>query len=169
VFAEGSSLGISRSFWGTNEGDGFSLTYKSYFGDIINFRNNWKLTGYWNTDLSYYKNSGDDNPQFSNITVLSLTPTFRYTRQFAYENGLNPFFDAGFGIAGMNRDQFADNQLGGYFSFRQSYGFGFIFGAESQYAMSYHYLVLDNQGQGKENDGLFFNTIEFDYWISNGS
>jgi hypothetical protein len=163
---DSSSVGLIRGFSGTDGSDGFGLTYKSYWGSLINFRNQWKLTGYWNSELDYWKDNNSLNTHYSNITIASLTPTLRFTRQFAYENGITPFIDAGYGVGVMNQQQFSDNQLGGYVTLRQTFGVGIQFGPQNQYDLAYHYVVFNNADILDHDDGLFMNTVEFDYYFS---
>ena len=162
---DGSSLGIVRGFSGTDDADGFGLSYKSYWGPIITFGNQWQLTGYWNNELDYWKTNTPLNTHYSNITIATLTPTLRFTRQIAYDNGITPFIDAGYGIGLMNQNQFSENQLGSYATFRQTVGFGIQFGQQNQYDVAYHYVLFDNAGTFGHDDGLFMNTIEFDYYF----
>lgn len=156
-------IGLSRGFSGVDGMDGFALHYNRYWGNITNIGNDFELTGLWDFSLSYWSTDRSKNTEFSNITVVSLLPIFRLQRRFAYDNGIAPFVDLGYGLAVYNRNQFSNQKLGGYGGFNLSTGFGLTFGQQSQYDLAYHYMTYNNAGQFKEDDGMYVNTISFTY------
>ena len=159
------SLGFTLGFEGVDNSDALSINAQSQWNNLITFRNEWALTGYWNTELNYFSSSTPENSHYNNFTMFSVTPNLRYIRDTPYENGLRPFIDAGFGLGVMNQRQFSNNDLGGYFTFRESIGFGSRFGDDSQFEISYHYVYLTNLSLLPRNDGFFINTINFDYYF----
>ncbi|MSP52840.1 MAG: hypothetical protein EXR81_01130 [Gammaproteobacteria bacterium] len=156
-------ISIIRSFNGTEDMNGFAIGLKSYWGNIFTFKNNWYITGVWDANLAYWHSEKVKNTHYSNITMLTLTPTFRYQRLQPYENTIAPHIDLGYGIGLMNQEQFSNNKLGGYATFELTAGFGIQFGSQAQYDLAYHYLTYNNASQFKNDDGLFINEIEFTY------
>jgi hypothetical protein len=158
-----SGIGLSRGFSGIDGMNGYVLTGYNYWGSLWQLHNNWEFTGYWNTALSYWQTTRAKDPDYSNITILTVAPVLRFQRTTPYPNGIRPFLDAGYGLGGMNRIQFSRQLLGGNFTFVQTLGVGIIFGDDSQYTLSYHYLNYNNGGNLKHDDGLYANTIDFSY------
>jgi outer membrane protein W len=163
LFANDKGISLTRGFNGVDDMNGFGLSYKSYWGNITNIGSDFELAGLWDFSLSYWHTSKSKDPGYSNITVFSLLPTFRLQRRFAYNNGIAPFVDLGYGLSLFNRQQFSGQQLGGYGSFVLTAGFGINFGQQSQYDLSYHYLSYSNAGQFKHDDGMYVNTLSFTY------
>jgi hypothetical protein len=161
---QGISLG--RGFNGIDSMNGFSANIEHFWGNITNFNKTVELTGYWNFGLSYWHSNSAKNTQYGNLTIFNIMPVFRVQRRFAYDNGISPFVDLGYGIGLMNRDQFSGQKLGGYGTFEQTSGVGINFGPQSQYDLSYHYLVYNNAAQFSNDDGLFVNEITFTYHMA---
>lgn len=161
--ANSTGIGITRGFSGVDGMSGFSINSTHYWGNMFNIGNNFELTGLFDFSLSYYQTNSSKNSNYSNITALAAMPILRFQRRFAFDNGIAPFADLGYGIAVFNRDQFSNQKLGGYGNFVTSIGFGMNFGAQSQYDFAYHYLDYNNAGQFKHDDGMFINTIGFTY------
>ena len=147
---------------------GFSLGGKLYWGNLLQLGRNWQLTGLWDGELSYWYASKSNDSKYSNLTTVTVSPVLRIQRQFAYENGISPFIDLGYGAALMNHKSFREQKLGSNFNFVMSLGGGINFGAQSQYDVAYHYLKFNNMGLFKDNDGLYMNTISFTYHFSQG-
>jgi hypothetical protein len=156
-------IGLTRGFNGVDGMNGFGLDYNSYWGNITNINNKVELTGLWKFNLSYWHSNSSQNIKYGNITVGSIIPVFRLQRRFAFDNGISPFADLGYGVALFNRNQFSNQKLGAYGSFVFSAGAGLNFGPQSQYDLSYHYTTYDNQDQFKDNDGMYINAITFTY------
>lgn len=156
-------ISVIRGFNGTEDLNGFALGLKAYWGNLFTFKNNWYITGLWDADLAYWHSEKVKNTHYSNITILTFTPTFRYQRLQPYENTIAPHIDLGYGLGLMNQEQFSNNKLGGYATFELTAGFGMQFGSQAQYDLAYHYITYNNAGQFKTDDGLFINEIEFTY------
>lgn len=156
-------VSIIRGFNGTEDMNGFAIAFKSYWGNIYTFKNNWTITGVWDADLAYWHSERVRNTEYSNLTMLTFTPTFRYQRKIPYENTIAPHVDLGYGLGIMNQQQFSNNKLGGYATFDLTAGVGIQFGVQAQYDLAYHYVTYSNAGQFKNDDGLFINEIEFTY------
>lgn len=165
-FANSTGISLTRGFSGVDGMSGFAINSTHYWGNMFNIGKNFELTGLFDFSLSYYQTNSSKNSNYSNITALAAVPTIRFQRRFAFDNGIAPFADLGYGIAVFNRDQFSNQKLGGYGNFVISAGFGMNFGAQSQYDLAYHYLDYNNAGQFKEDDGMFINTIGFTYRFS---
>jgi len=156
-------VSIVRGFNGTEDLNGFAVALKAYWGNIYTFKNDWYITGVWDANLAYWHSEKVRNTRYSNLTMLTFTPTFRYQRLVPYENTIAPHLDLGYGLGVMNQQQFSNNKLGGYATFDLTAGFGIQFGAQAQYDLAYHYVTYNNAGQFKNDDGLFINQIEFTY------
>ncbi len=167
AWAAGSGIALTRGFNGVDDMNGYTLSMQYYWGDIVSFKNGWGFTGYWNNSLSYWHSRKNKNPKYENITIVDIMPVLRFRKDPTYSAGtVSPFFDLGFGIGLMNRDQFSNQQLGSLATFSQTVGAGINMGQQSQYDLSYHYVMYNNGGQFKHNDGLFINTITFAYHFS---
>lgn len=162
-FADDSGISIARGFSGVDGMNGYGLAIKNYWGNITNLGPSYELSGLWDTELMYWQTSDPKDNHYSNITVFSLTPIFRLQRRFAYNSGISPFIDIGYGLGLLNRNQFSDQKLGGYGTFLFTAGAGINFGQNSQYDLAYHYVNYNNAGQLRENDGLYANKITFTY------
>ncbi len=165
LFASSSppSISLARGFSGVSGMSGFSLGGQLYWNKLLQLGKNWQLTGYWDGEVSYWyadKTAGDS---YTNLTTVSISPVLRIQRQFAYDNGIAPFIDLGWGAAWMNHKEFKKQKLGSHFNFLMSIGAGINFGAQMQYDVAYHYLNFNNAGLSKNNDGLYVNTISFTY------
>lgn len=166
LFANGSGISITRGFSGVDGMNGFAISSTHYWGKMFNLGSSFELTGLFDFSLSYWQTHSSKNSNYSNITVLGAVPTLRLQRRFAFDNGIAPFFDLGYGIGLFNRKQFSNQKLGGYGNFILSIGGGINFGSQSQYDLSYHYLNYNNAGQFKDDDGMFVNAITFTYRFS---
>lgn len=165
LYAASSPPGISiaRGFSGVDNMSGFSLAGQLYWNNLLQLGKNWQLTGYWNGELAYWYADKANGDSYTNLTTLTVSPVLRIQRQFAYDNGIAPFVDLGWGVAWMNHKEFKRQKLGSHFNFVMSIGAGINFGSQMQYDVAYHYLKFTNAGLSKNNDGLYVNTISFTY------
>ena len=101
------SVGFTLGFGGVDNSDALSINAQSQWNNLITFRNEWALTGYWNSELNYFSASSPENTHYNNFTMLSETPNLRYIRDTPYQNSLRPFIDAGFGYQAWGRQVFS--------------------------------------------------------------
>ena len=162
------SISIARGFSGVDNMSGFSLGGQLYWKNLFQLGRNWQLTGYWDGELSYWYADKDKGDSYANLTTITVSPVLRIQRQFAYDNGITPFIDLGWGAAVMSHKEFKKQKLGSNFNFVMSIGGGINFGSQMQYDVAYHYLNFNNAGLSKNNDGLYVNTVSFTYHFAQG-
>lgn len=109
-----------------------------------------RLTGYWDAGYSYWE--GDETA--SNHS-LSFSPVFVY--EFAGET-LNPYVEAGIGLAVFSSTELEDNDLGSSFQFEDRLGFGLRFAGQEVGLRALHY---SNAGLKQPNDGAEAYTLHY--------
>ena len=113
----------------------------------------WHVGGYWDAQIGQWDGA-------SNITDLSLTPTFRLQRN----SGLGPYAEAAIGfhyLSGKNitgAKQFSTN-----FQFGDHIGAGYRFGDKGRYDLGVRLQHVSNGGIKKPNPGINFALVRFQY------
>ncbi|MFO7800733.1 MAG: acyloxyacyl hydrolase [Desulfovermiculus sp.] len=85
-----------------------------------------------------------------------ITPMLRYTVHGDW--GITPFLEGGLGVTYISYEEFADQELGSHFQFRDVFGLGMEFGSARQYSLHARYVHYSNADLADENDGM-------DFWL----
>jgi len=113
----------------------------------------WHLGGYWDAQIGRWNGA-------SNITDISLTPTFRLEPK----SGYGPYVQGAIGfhyLSGKNistSKQFSTN-----FQFGDHVGAGYRFGQKGQYDLGIRLQHLSNAGIKHPNPGINFAILRFQY------
>jgi lipid A 3-O-deacylase len=124
-----------------------TMTYR--LGTQFDFEQSWfatdvgHLTGYWDAAYTYWE--GDET---SANHSLSVSPVLVY--EFAGEH-VQPYIEAGIGVAAFSSTELEDNDLGSSFQFEDRIGFGIRFADQEIGVRALHY---SNAGLSKPNDGV---------------
>ena len=102
-----------------------------------------RLTGYWDAGYTYWE--GDET---SGNHSLSFSPVFVY--EFAGES-VQPYIEAGIGVAAFTSTELEDNDLGSSFQFEDRIGAGLRFSGQEIGIRALHY---SNAGIKQPNDGI---------------
>lgn len=113
----------------------------------------WNLGGYWDLQLGQWNGA-------SNITDVSLTPTFRY----APASGLGPYVEAAIGFHYLSSKNITTaKQFSTNFQFGDHIGAGYRFGDKGRYDLGLRLMHLSNAGIKKPNPGINHTLIRFQY------
>lgn len=118
-------------------------------GTQFDFSSSWfqsdvgRLTGYWDAGYTYWE--GDETA--SNHSI-SFAPVFVY--EFAGET-VQPYIEAGIGVAAFSSTELEDNDLGSSFQFEDRIGVGLRFAGQEVGIRALHY---SNAGLKNPNDGV---------------
>ena len=102
-----------------------------------------RLTGYWDAGYTYW-----DGDETSGNHSLSFSPVFVY--EFAGES-VQPYIEAGIGVAAFADTDLEDNDLGSSFQFEDRLGAGLRFSGQEIGIRALHY---SNAGIKQPNDGV---------------
>jgi len=108
------------------------------------------LTGYWDAGYTYW-----DGDESSSNHSLSFTPVFVY--EFAGES-VQPYIEAGIGVAAFADTDLEDNDLGSSFQFEDRIGAGLRFSGQEVGIRAVHY---SNAGIKEPNDGVEAYTLHY--------
>lgn len=123
-----------------------------------NFGKRLTLTGYWDYSIAYWHTHGHLCPgEQDNMTILGLAPVLRL--QSRALQSITPYFEASVGLAWMSHSTLGQRNLGANFAFQDLVGFGFTFGQQQQFEISYHYLHYSNAGLFAPNQGIDVNYL----------
>ena len=109
-----------------------------------------RLTGYWDAGYTYWE--GDET---SGNHSLSFSPVFVY--EFAGES-VQPYIEAGIGVAAFADTDLEDNDLGSSFQFEDRNGAGLRFSGQEIGIRALHY---SNAGIKQPNDGVEAYTLHY--------
>ena len=109
-----------------------------------------RLTGYWDAGYTYWE--GDET---SGNHSLSFSPVFVY--EFAGES-VQPYIEAGIGVAAFTSTELEDNDLGSSFQFEDRIGAGLRFSGQEVGIRALHY---SNAGIKQPNDGVEAYTLHY--------
>lgn len=109
-----------------------------------------RLTGYWDAGYTYWE--GDET---SSNHSLSFSPVFVY--EFAGES-VQPYIEAGIGVAAFTSTELEDNDLGSSFQFEDRLGAGLRFSGQEIGIRALHY---SNAGIKQPNDGVEAYTLHY--------
>ena len=109
-----------------------------------------RLTGYWDAGYTYWE--GDET---SGNHSLSFSPVFVY--EFAGES-VQPYIEAGIGVAAFADTDLEDNDLGSSFQFEARLGAGLRFSGQEIGIRALHY---SNAGIKQPNDGVEAYTLHY--------
>ncbi len=113
----------------------------------------YHVGGYWDAQLGYWNGA-------SNITDLSLTPTFRLQRNQGY--GL--YGEAAIGFHYLSSTNVtATKQPGSHFEFGDHVGVGYRFGEQGKYDLQLRFQHLSNAGIKHPNPAINFSILRFQY------
>ena len=113
----------------------------------------WHLGGYWDLQLGRWDAA-------SNVTDLSITPTFR----FAPASGRGPYVEAAVGLHYLSsRNITATKQPGSHWTFGDHIGAGYRFGERGQYDLSLRLQHHSNAGIKQPNPAINFALVRFQY------
>jgi len=122
----------------------YRLGLKSDWGKSWMQSDTGRLTGYWDGAYTYWE--GDKS---SASNSLSFSPVFVY--EFAGEK-INPYIEAGIGVALFSHTEIEGNRLGTAFQFEDRLGFGLRFAGGHEVGIrATHY---SNAGISSTNDGV---------------
>lgn len=110
------------------------------------------LTGYWDAGYTYWGAGDSAGGRHS----LSFAPVFVY--QFG-SGSVQPFIEAGIGLAGFTGAEVGDHDLGSAFAFEDRLGFGVKFAGEQKVgirAIHYSNAGLSQPNEGIESYSLFY-------------
>lgn len=110
------------------------------------------LTGYWDAGYTYWGAGDRAGARHS----LSFSPVFVYE----FNTGsVQPFVEAGVGVAGFSGSEVGDHDLGSAFAFEDRIGFGLKFAGEHKIgvrAIHYSNAGLSQPNEGIESYSLFY-------------
>ena len=109
-----------------------------------------RLTGYWDAGYTYW-----DGDETSGNHSLSFSPVFVY--EFAGES-VQPYIEAGIGVAAFTSTELEDNDLGSSFQFEDRLGAGLRFSGQEIGIRALHY---SNAGIKQPNDGVEAYTLHY--------
>ena len=109
-----------------------------------------RLTGYWDAGYTYW-----DGDETSSNHSLSFAPVFVY--EFAGES-VQPYIEAGIGVAAFADTDLEDNDLGSSFQFEDRLGAGLRFSGQEIGIRALHY---SNAGIKQPNDGVEAYTLHY--------
>ena len=109
-----------------------------------------RLTGYWDAGYTYW-----DGDETSGNHSLSFSPVFVY--EFAGES-VQPYIEAGIGVAAFTSTELEDNDLGSSFQFEDRIGAGLRFSGQEIGIRALHY---SNAGIKQPNDGVEAYTLHY--------
>ncbi|SDI66985.1 acyloxyacyl hydrolase [Pseudomonas panipatensis] len=103
------------------------------------------LTGYWDAGYTYWGAGSRAGGRHS----LSFAPVFVY--QFNGDS-VQPFIEAGIGVAGFTGSEVGDHDLGSAFAFEDRIGVGVKFGGGQ--ALGVRAIHYSNAGMAEPNEGI---------------
>ena len=109
-----------------------------------------RLTGYWDAGYTYW-----DGDETSSNHSLSFSPVFVY--EFAGES-VQPYIEAGIGVAAFADTDLEDNDLGSSFQFEDRLGAGLRFSGQEIGIRALHY---SNAGIKQPNPGENFVQLRY--------
>ena len=109
-----------------------------------------RLTGYWDAGYTYW-----DGDETASNHSLSFTPVFVY--EFAGDS-VQPYIEAGIGVAAFSSTEMEDNDLGSSFQFEDRIGAGLRFSGQEIGVRAIHY---SNAGIKTPNDGVEAYTLHY--------
>lgn len=113
----------------------------------------YHVGGYWDAQLGYWNGASD-------ITDLSLTPTFRLQRNQGY--GL--YGEAAIGFHYLSSTNVTPTkQPGSHFEFGDHVGVGYRFGERGRYDLQLRFQHLSNAGIKHPNPAINFTILRFQY------
>jgi lipid A 3-O-deacylase len=122
--------------------------------------NNYQLSGYWDANLGQWRGNAYRNRsgEHQNITVIGLTPVFRYQRA----DKLGWFGEAGIGVSLFSQlyDN-DDNRLSTAFQFADHIGAGYTL--DNKWELSARIQHYSNGGFKKPNSGVNFVVLKAAY------
>lgn len=151
VTAQAASITGAVGFTGQN-----TMTYRLGLG--MDWDKSWwesstgRLTGYWDAGYTYWE-GGD---QASGRHSLSFSPVFVY--EFSGQT-VQPFVEAGIGVALFSGSRVGDQDLGGAFNFEDRLGVGLKFDGGHKIgirAMHYSNAGISQPTDGIESYSLYF-------------
>jgi lipid A 3-O-deacylase len=113
----------------------------------------WHVGGYWDLQLGQWNGA-------SNITDISLTPTFRLQRNAGY----GPYLEGAIGfhyLSGKNIT--AGKQFSTNFQFGDHIGAGMRFGDQGNWDLGVRFQHVSNGGIKKPNPGINFTQLRLQY------
>ncbi|MHA6494056.1 acyloxyacyl hydrolase [Pseudomonas borbori] len=125
-------------------------------GTQFDFNRSWwqsdvgRLTGYWDAGYTYW-----DGDETSSNHSVSIAPVFVY--EFAGQN-VQPYIEAGIGIAAFANTELEDRDLGSSFQFEDRIGVGMRFAGQEVGLRAIHY---SNAGLKQPNDGIEAYTLHY--------
>ncbi|WP_137820642.1 acyloxyacyl hydrolase [Pseudomonas sp. 2FG] len=125
-------------------------------GTQFDFSNSWfqsdvgRLTGYWDGAYTYW-----DGDETASNHSLSFAPVFVY--EFVGES-VQPYVEAGIGVALFADTEVEDKQLGSAFQFEDRLGAGLRFAGQEVGIRAMHY---SNAGLQSPNDGVETYTLHY--------
>ncbi|MES2758370.1 MAG: acyloxyacyl hydrolase [Pseudomonadota bacterium] len=122
--------------------------------------NGYHLSGYWDANLAQWRGNAYQNRsgEHQNITVIGLTPVFRYERA----DKLGWFGEAGIGVSLLSKlyDN-DDNRLSTHFQFADHIGAGYVL--DNKWELSARIQHYSNGGYKKPNSGVNFLVVKAAY------
>ena len=109
-----------------------------------------RLTGYWDAGYTYW-----DGDETASNHSLSFAPVFVY--EFSGDS-VQPYIEAGIGVAAFSSTEMEDNDLGSSFQFEDRIGAGLRFSGQEIGIRALHY---SNAGIKQPNDGVEAYTLHY--------
>ena len=109
-----------------------------------------RLTGYWDAGYTYW-----DGDETASNHSLSFAPVFVY--EFSGDS-VQPYIEAGIGVAAFSSTELEDNDLGSSFQFEDRIGAGVRFAGQEIGIRALHY---SNAGIKQPNDGVEAYTLHY--------
>jgi lipid A 3-O-deacylase len=120
---------------------------------------NWHVGGYMDFSVGYW-HQGDTQPgEHSSLVDYGLTPVLRVQR-----NELaGPYAEIGLGMHLLSHSSIGGNRMSTAFQFGNHIGFGYRFGVNQSFDLSYRFQHLSNASIKRPNPGTNFNQIRLQY------
>lgn len=128
------------------------IHYQSHWKKPIYDAESWKVNGYWETTVGYYR----ADEQQKDVGEISFRPMVKFESEV-----LPLFFEVGTGPTYLTSDHIGDQDLGNRVHFGSSFGIGIQLGEHKNYKMMAKYHHISNAGLADPNPGIDIFSLEF--------
>ncbi len=119
----------------------------------------WKLSSYWQFDISRWQSTRDSSQGGVNMTA-GFTPMFRFTGKEGY---VQPYLDVGVGVYLFTVSRFQEHEFGSNFQFSDMFSVGANVGKRNQWGFAYKFQHYSNGSVRVPNKGINFHLLTLTY------